>query len=125
MSVSLLLQNKMAVYHRPSSGMPNEETLNSIVFDIVSELHVSMLGFNLYKSAQLEVMKHAAELIEPNQSVIEFLTDSAWEECLYNAVYLHLQTYSVKLHSFLSADHIKEPISYIRRAQVIHCCTVY
>jgi len=111
----------MATTVRSPNGLLTEENLNSIVADIVIELETSMTGFNLCRSAQIEVMKSVTKLPEAKRGVVQLLTDSVWEQQLRNIVYLHLQTYIPRPHSFVPADHIKEPISYIRRAQVCYC----
>ena len=110
----------MAATVRSPNWQLTEENLNSIVADIVNGLETSMAGFNLCKSAQMEVMKSVTKVPEAKRGIVQLLTDSVWEQQLRNIVDLHLQTYITKPHSFVPADHIKEPISYIRRAQVSH-----
>jgi predicted small metal-binding protein len=99
-------------------GVLTEELLSTIVLDVVSELQATMAGFSLSKSAQAEVMKSVLKHSEPKHGVKQLLTDSLWEHQLRNIVYSRLQTYVVRAHSFVPADHVKEPVSYIRRAQV-------
>ena len=99
-----------------------DERLNSIVIDIVTDLQTSMLGFHLRKTAELEVTKSNVWLTDIKAGVAQTLTKSGWEKRLRNAVYQYLQTYNPKAHPMAAADHSKEPISYIRRAQVSQVC---
>lgn len=99
-------------------GVLTEELLSTIVIDVVNDLQTTMTGFSLSKSAQAEVMKSVLKHPEPKRGVIQLLTDSLWEHQLRNVIYSRLQAYFVRTHSFVPVDHIKEPVSYIRRAQV-------
>ena len=55
---------------------------------------------------------------DAKKGVIQTLVRSGWERKLRNAVYKCLQTYNPAPHLAASPDQIKEPNSYIRRAQV-------
>jgi hypothetical protein len=111
------IAGEMSVIRHPY-GTLTEDLLSSIVTDVVCELQMSMAGFCLSKSAQAEVMKSVVKHPEPKRGVMQLLTDSLWEHQLRNIVYSRLQTYVPKPHCFVPADYIKEPVSYIRRAQV-------
>jgi len=95
-----------------------DEILNAMVTDIVSDLQSSMVGYHLRKSAEVEVMKCTAKGSDPKDVVTRFLAASPWFKQLCNAVYHYVLGYQAPSHRLAAPDHAKEPISYIRRAQV-------
>jgi hypothetical protein len=105
-------------------GVLTEETLIAIVADIVSDLQSSMTGFHLRKLAEVEVMKSSTRLADVKSGVTQLLDGSVFDKRLRNVVYQHLQTYVPRSHPSAAPDHAKEPISYIRRAQVQSCVTL-
>jgi len=95
-----------------------DEQLNAMVADIVSDLQSSMVGYHLRRSAEVEVMKCTSKGSDSKDVVIQLLAESPWFKQLCNAVYHHVQNYKMPPHRLAAPDHAKEPISYIRRAQV-------
>jgi len=96
-----------------------DELLNAMVTDIVAELQSSMIGYHLRKSAEVEVMKCTGKGSDSKDVVTHLLATSPWFKQLCNAVYHRVQNYRLPPHRLASPDHAKEPISYIRRAQVL------
>jgi len=108
-----------------NSGL-TDELLNVIVADIVADLQSSMIGYHLRKSAEVEVMKCTGKGSDSKEVVTRLLATSPWFKQLCNAIYHRVQNYQAPAHRLASADHAKEPISYIRRAQVLplrHLCS--
>ena len=103
-----------------SNGL-TDELLNAMVADIVADLQSSMIGYHLRRSAEVEVMKCTSKGSDSKDVVTRLLASSPWFKQLCNAVYLHVQNYQAPPHRLAAPDHAKEPISYIRRAQVIVC----
>jgi len=99
-----------------------DDLLNAMVADIVAELQSSMIGFHLRKCAEVEVMKSTGKGSDSKDAVTRLLATSPWFKQLCNAVYHHVQNYRAPSHRLAAPDHAKEPISYIRRAQV-YCIT--
>ena len=89
-----------------------------MVADIVSDLQSSMVGYHLRRSAEVEVMKCTAKGSDSKDVVVRLLAESPWFKQLCNAVYHRVQNYRTPPHRLAAPDHAKEPISYIRRAQV-------
>jgi len=95
-----------------------DELLNAMVADIVSDLQSSMVGYHLRRSAEVEVMKCTSKGSDSKDVVTRLLAESPWFKQLCNAVYHRVQSYKTPPHRLAAPDHAKEPISYIRRAQV-------
>jgi len=96
----------------------SDEMLNAMVADIVSDLQSSMVGYHLRRSAEVEVMKCTSKGSDSKDVVIRLLAESPWFKQLCNAIYHRVQSYKTPPHRLAAPDHAKEPISYIRRAQV-------
>jgi len=95
-----------------------DELLNAMVADIVADLQSSMIGYHLHKSAEIEVMKSTSKASDSKDVVRRLLATSPWFKQLCNAVYHRVQTYQAPPHRLAGPDNGKEPVSYIRRAQV-------
>jgi len=104
-----------------NSGL-TDELLNAMVADIVAELQSSMIGYHLRRSAEVEVMKCTNKGSDSKEVVTQLLATSPWFKQLCNAVYHRVQNYQAPAHRLAPPDHAKEPVSYIRRAQV---CLLY
>jgi len=100
-----------------NSGL-TDELLNAMVADIVADLQSSMTGFHLRKCAEVEVMKCTSKGSDSKDVVTRLLATSPWFKQLCNAVYHRVQSYQAPPHHLAAPDHAKEPVSYIRRAQV-------
>ena len=106
-----------------NSGL-TDDVLKAMVGDIVAELQSSMIGYHLRKCAEVEVMKCTSKGSDSKDVVTRLLATSPWFKQLCNAVYHRVQSYQTPPHRLASPDHAKEPISYIRRAQVYLLCLV-
>jgi len=95
-----------------------DEVLDAMVAEIVSELQSSMIGFHLRKCAEVEVMKCTGKGSDSKDVVIRLLATSPWFKQLCNAIYHRVQNFQAPPHRLAAPDHAKEPVSYIRRAQV-------
>jgi len=96
----------------------SDELLNAMVSDIVSELQSSMVGYHLRRSAEVEVMRCTGKGSNSKEVVTRLLAASPWFKQLCNAIYHRVRNYQAPPHRLSAPDHAKEPISYIRRAQV-------
>jgi len=95
-----------------------DEVLKAMVTDIVAELQSSMIGYHLRKCAEVEVMKCTSKGSDSKDVVTRLLATSPWFKQLCNAVYHRVESYQAPPHRLAGPDHAKEPVSYIRRAQV-------
>lgn len=102
-----------------NSGL-TDEVLNAMVADIVADLQSSMIGYHLRKCAEVELMKCTTTVkgSDSKDVVTRLLASSPWFKQLSNAIYHRVQGYQAPPHRLSAPDHAKEPISYIRRAQV-------
>ena len=67
---------------------------------------------------QNEVTKSSLRLSDLRRGIIGELTKAGWEKRLRNSVYQCMQKFPPPPHPLAPAEHVKEPISYIRKAQV-------
>lgn len=95
-----------------------DDLLDELVPEIVGGIQRSMLGFQVRKIAESEVSKSNVRLADVKRGVGQILAKSGLDKRIQNFVYQHLQTYCPRPLPTVPPDHAKEPISYIRRAQV-------
>ncbi|KAI0232517.1 TBC1 domain family member 19 [Lamellibrachia satsuma] len=106
--------------HSPMAavGSFDDETIGRLVSKIVDEVQDSMLNFELQKAAQEEVRRSNVRVYGIKDAVITGLRSSGWDMRLRNEVYKKLQTQTPIPHPLATPEQVKEPISYIRKAQM-------
>lgn len=96
----------------------NDGILDELVPEVVASIEKSMLGFHVRKLAEAEVTKSSVKTTDLRVGATQILSKCGLDKRIQNAVYKFLQTHTPKPHPAVSLDHVKEPISYIRRAQM-------
>lgn len=96
----------------------NDEILDDLMQEIVDSIQRSMLGFHIRKIAEAEVAKSNVKLTDVRHWITQNLSKSGLDKRIQNAVYQYLQTYTPRPPRSVSPEYVKEPLSYIRRAQV-------
>ncbi|XP_033116109.1 TBC1 domain family member 19-like [Anneissia japonica] len=84
---------------------------------IVQELSQSSLNTQLKKTAQAHVLNPEVDLASLKDEVRKALRQSGQEKLLQNAVYKQLAQFPPAEHPHATLEQLKEPLSYIRRAQ--------
>nr|DBA29261.1 TPA: hypothetical protein GDO54_009504 [Pyxicephalus adspersus] len=94
-----------------------EEELSVSIAHIVQKLKGSALHCQLEKEARKCLLSTDIKLETLKEDIREFLKSSGWEKKLQNAVYRELTVLPAPCHPAAPAEHIKEPLAYMRRAQ--------
>ncbi|XP_063315976.1 TBC1 domain family member 19 [Pelobates fuscus] len=94
-----------------------EEELSVSIAHIVQRLKGSRLHCQLEREARGSLHKPDIKLETLKDDIKEFLKTSGWEKKLQNAVYRELSLLPGPCQSVAPAEHIKEPLSYMRKAQ--------
>ncbi|XP_071951455.1 TBC1 domain family member 19-like [Antedon mediterranea] len=85
---------------------------------IVQELNQASLNTQLKKSAQAHVLNPEVDLANLKDEVRRAFRESGQEKLLKNAVYKQLSQFPPTENPDAPLEHIKEPLAYIRRAQL-------
>ncbi|XP_029445624.1 TBC1 domain family member 19 isoform X2 [Rhinatrema bivittatum] len=96
----------------------SENELPLAIAHMVQKLKGSGLHSQLERQAQVNLHRSDIKLESLKEDVKEFLRTSGWEKKLQNAVYRELNVLPLPSHPSATAEHIKEPLAYMRRAQV-------
>ncbi|XP_040191091.1 TBC1 domain family member 19 [Rana temporaria] len=94
-----------------------EEELSVSIAHIVQKLKGSTLHCQLEKEARRCLLNPDIKLETLKEDIRDFLKSSGWEKKLQNAVYRELTVLPAPCHPAAPAEHIKEPLAYMRRAQ--------
>lgn len=94
-----------------------EEELSVSIAQIVQKLKGSTLHCQLEKEARRCLLSPDIKLETLKEDIRDFLKSSGWEKKLQNAVYRELTVLPAPCHPAAPAEHIKEPLAYMRRAQ--------
>ncbi|CAH1777501.1 unnamed protein product [Owenia fusiformis] len=89
-----------------------------LISKTVDQLKQSHLHTQLQKAAEVEVGRAAIRVSDVKTEVVKGLINSGWERKLRNMVYQHMQKESPTKHHLAPAEHNKEPLTYLRKAQV-------
>ncbi|KAK6493636.1 TBC1 domain family member 19 isoform X1 [Huso huso] len=91
--------------------------LSVTIAQIVQKLKGSNLHSQLERQAKECLQRPEIQLEDLKEDVKEFLKKSGWETKLQNAVYRELNVLPPPSHPEAPAEHIKEPLAYMRKAQ--------
>ncbi|XP_066430723.1 TBC1 domain family member 19 isoform X2 [Eleutherodactylus coqui] len=94
-----------------------EEELSVSIAHIVQKLKGTALHCQLEKEARGSLFNPDIKLETLKEDIKDFLKASGWEKKLQNAVYRELSVLPAPCHPAAPAEHIKEPLAYMRRAQ--------
>ncbi|XP_073430814.1 TBC1 domain family member 19 isoform X2 [Dendrobates tinctorius] len=94
-----------------------EEELSVSIAHIVQKLKSSTLHCQLEKEARRSLLNPDIKLETLKEDIKDFFKASGWEKKLQNAVYRELSVLPAPCHPAAPAEHIKEPLAYMRRAQ--------
>ncbi|KAH3840801.1 TBC1 domain family member 19-like [Dreissena polymorpha] len=88
------------------------------VQNLLQSLKSSKIYTDLHNAAQTEVSKTSVRVSELKKGVQSGLAASGWERKLRNEIYQYLLSHPVSSHPQATpAEHIKEPLLYLRKAQ--------
>ncbi|XP_039607194.1 TBC1 domain family member 19 [Polypterus senegalus] len=91
--------------------------LSSTIAQIVHKLSGSQLHFQMERQAK-ECLNHPSVQLETlKEDVKQYLRKSGWEKKLQNAVYQELNMIHTSGNPIAPPEHIKEPLTYMRKAQ--------
>ncbi|XP_063778241.1 TBC1 domain family member 19 isoform X1 [Pseudophryne corroboree] len=94
-----------------------EEELSVSIAHIVRKLKGTRLHCQLEREARGCLLNPDITLETLKEDIKEYLKASGWEKKLQNAVYRELSVLPAPCHPAAPAENIKEPLSYMRRAQ--------
>ncbi|XP_040274945.1 TBC1 domain family member 19 [Bufo bufo] len=94
-----------------------EEDLSVSIAHIVQKLKGTALHCQLEREARGSLFSPDIKLETLKEDIKDFLKASGWEKKLLNAVYRELNVLPAPSHPAAPAEHIKEPLAYMRRAQ--------
>uniref|UniRef100_A0A8C5LR23 TBC1 domain family member 19 n=1 Tax=Leptobrachium leishanense TaxID=445787 RepID=A0A8C5LR23_9ANUR len=94
-----------------------EDELSVSIAQIVQRLKGSRLHCQLEREARGSLHRPDIKLETLKEDIKEFLKTSGWEKKLQNAVYRELSLLPGPFQSIAPAEHIKEPLTYMRKAQ--------
>ncbi|KAM4709824.1 TBC1 domain family member 19 [Discoglossus pictus] len=94
-----------------------EDELSVSIAHIVHKLKGSSLHCQLEREARGSLHSPDIKLESLKEDIKDFFKTSGWEKKLQNAVYRELSMLPAPCHPLAPAEHIKEPLSYMRRAQ--------
>lgn len=98
--------------------MSDSSLSQAYVSSLLQYLKASKIYTDLQNAAQTEIAKTNIRVSELKTGVQSGLLNSGWDRKLRNAIYQFLQTHPVSPHPpSAPADHLKEPLVYIRKAQ--------
>lgn len=97
--------------------LDQDTELSVAIAQIVQRLQGTGLCNRLERQAQLSLHRSDIKIESLKDDVKEFLKTAGWEKKLQNAVYRELSVLPSPSHPAAPADHIKEPLAYMRRAQ--------
>ncbi|XP_030048474.1 TBC1 domain family member 19 isoform X2 [Microcaecilia unicolor] len=95
----------------------SERELPLVIAHMVQKLRGTVLYSQLERQARVSLHRSDIKLESLKEDIKEFLKISGWEKKLQNAVYRELNVHPLPSHPLATAEHIKEPLSYMRRAQ--------
>ncbi|XP_075714978.1 TBC1 domain family member 19 isoform X2 [Rhinoderma darwinii] len=95
-----------------------EEELSVSIAHIVQKLKGTALHCQLEKEARGSLFSPDIKLETLKEDIKDFFKASGWEKKLQNAVYRELSVLPAPCHPAAPVEHIKEPLAYMRRAQV-------
>ncbi|KAF6724486.1 TBC1 domain family member 19 [Oryzias melastigma] len=87
------------------------------IAQIVQRLRGSHLHSQLERQAKDCLHRPEIKLESLKEDVRSFLRASGWEKRLQNAVYRELHVQLPQCHPTAPAEHLKEPLAYMRKAQ--------
>lgn len=86
--------------------------------NIFQSLKSTKIYMDLQNAAQTEISKNNIRVSELKKGIQAGLAASGWERKLRNVIYKYLQTHPITSHpASTPAEHIKEPLLYLRKAQ--------
>ncbi|KAJ6659415.1 hypothetical protein lerEdw1_019147, partial [Lerista edwardsae] len=91
--------------------------LSLTIAQIVQRLKGSGLHSQLEQQARLSLHRPDIRLESLKEDIKEFLKTSGWEKKLQNAVYSELSVFPSPCHPSVPPEHIKESLTYMRKAQ--------
>uniref|UniRef100_A0A6I8QDE6 TBC1 domain family member 19 n=1 Tax=Xenopus tropicalis TaxID=8364 RepID=A0A6I8QDE6_XENTR len=94
-----------------------EDELSVTIAHIVRKLKGSSLHSQLEKEARASLHNTDIKLETLKEDIKEFFKTSGWEKKLQNAVYRELSVLPAPCHPLAPVEHIKEPLTYMRKAQ--------
>ncbi|OCT99411.1 hypothetical protein XELAEV_18005191mg [Xenopus laevis] len=94
-----------------------EDELSVSIAHIVRKLKGSSLHSQLEKEARASLHNSDVKLETLKEDIREFFKTSGWEKKLQNAVYRELSVLPAPCHPLAPVEHIKEPLTYMRKAQ--------
>uniref|UniRef100_A0A3P9KHC6 TBC1 domain family, member 19 n=1 Tax=Oryzias latipes TaxID=8090 RepID=A0A3P9KHC6_ORYLA len=97
--------------------MEDGTDLSPSIAQIVQRLRGSHLHSQLERQAKDCLHRPEIKLESLKEDVRAFLKASGWEKRLQNAVYRELHVQLPQCHPTTPAEHLKEPLAYMRKAQ--------
>ncbi|XP_074650337.1 TBC1 domain family member 19-like [Tubulanus polymorphus] len=99
-------------------SVSNEEHLTLLISKIVQDIQKLPIYSQLQKAARFEVSKPSLKLNDLKQGVKTALSNAGWEKKLRNEVYKCVQKNATIPQPLIPVEHYKEPLVYMRKAQV-------
>ncbi|XP_029421404.1 TBC1 domain family member 19 isoform X3 [Nannospalax galili] len=99
--------------------LQEESDLSLTIAQIVQKLKGSNLYAQLERQAWACLQRPEIRLESLKEDIKEFFKISGWEKKLQNAVYSELNVYPLPNHPAVPPEHLKEPLVYMRKAQVL------
>ncbi|XP_074205655.1 TBC1 domain family member 19 isoform X5 [Camelus bactrianus] len=99
--------------------LQEESDLSLIIAQIVQKLKGSNLYAQLERQAWASLQRPEIKLESLKEDIKEFFKISGWEKKLQNAVYSELSVFPLPSHPAAPPEHLKEPLVYMRKAQVL------
>ncbi|XP_058923721.1 TBC1 domain family member 19 isoform X4 [Kogia breviceps] len=99
--------------------LQEESDLALIIAQIVQKLKGSTLYAQLERQAWASLQRPEIKLESLKEDIKEFFKISGWEKKLQNAVYSELSVFPLPSHPAAPPEHLKEPLVYMRKAQVL------
>ncbi|XP_057403450.1 TBC1 domain family member 19 isoform X3 [Balaenoptera acutorostrata] len=99
--------------------LQEESDLALIIAQIVQKLKGSNLYTQLERQAWASLQRPEIKLESLKEDIKEFFKISGWEKKLQNAVYSELSVFPLPSHPAAPPEHLKEPLVYMRKAQVL------
>ncbi|XP_036707901.1 TBC1 domain family member 19 isoform X4 [Balaenoptera ricei] len=99
--------------------LQEESDLALIIAQIVQKLKGSNLYAQLERQAWASLQRPEIKLESLKEDIKEFFKISGWEKKLQNAVYSELSVFPLPSHPAAPPEHLKEPLVYMRKAQVL------
>ncbi|XP_051030039.1 TBC1 domain family member 19 isoform X3 [Phodopus roborovskii] len=97
--------------------LQEESDLSLIIAQIVQKLKGSNLYAQLERQAWACLQRPEIRLESLKEDIKAFFKISGWEKKLQNAVYSELNVFPLPSHPSAPAEHLKEPLAYMRKAQ--------